>query len=220
MSQIIKKFSQFQSSNGDINEGAFDLLGGLFSKVGDGVIDVAKGYLAEYLYGFFGVKKESLLGRILTNLVETIDLSEYPRFVSGDISTLDLAPKLADASIEVLSETGIDGLASMMKIEDKDGWIYRTIKEMVSNESRKQDFRENLVSFWAWVLGGTSSANRKNPLRQNPLSKKKEPLTITPSDKKKIESDPAVRKSGMSASDILSSLTGGGIGQGKELIGK
>lgn len=218
MSQIIKRFSQFQSSG--LNEGVLDLLGGLVSKAGEGVIDVAKGKLAEYLYGFFGVKKESFLGRILTNLVETIDLSEYPKFISGDISTMDLAPKLADATIEVLTETGIDGLATMMKIEDKDGWIYRTLKEMASNESRKQDFRENLVSFWTFVLGGNQSSSRKNPLKQATQQNRKNPLSFSPAEKKQIESDPAVRKSGMSASDILSALTGGGVGQGRENIGK
>ena len=208
MSQIIKKFSDFHK----VDEGVMDFLGDIISSAGSGVVDVAKGKLIEYLYGYFGVEKESFLGRVLTNLVETIDISEYPQFLSGEVKVKDLAPKLADATIETLSEPGIDGIADKIGVKDKDGWVYRTLKEMISNQTRQNDFRENLVELWSMALGGGSSYSSAN---KTPFStaEPKNPLKFTPSEEKKIASDPKIKKaaeeSGMSMTNLLNSLTGG-----------
>ena len=86
MAKIIKKFSDFQSTNEDFS------LSSLIGSAGEGLVDVAKGKLIEYLYGYFGVKPESLLGTILTNFVEQVDIAEYPQFISGEISVRDMAP--------------------------------------------------------------------------------------------------------------------------------
>jgi hypothetical protein len=208
MSQIIKKFSDFQSTNEDFS------LSSLLSSAGEGVIDVAKGKLIEYLYGYFGVKPESLLGTIITNFVEQVDISEYPQFISGEISVRDMAPKLADATIETISDMGIDGIATKFKVEDKNGWIYRTIKEMLSNQTRKADFRETLVSLWTWVLGGTSSGSQS----AFPNTTGKNPLSVTPQEAQKLASNPAVQKaadqSNKNPMDLISSLLGGTPGRG------
>ena len=145
MAQIIKKFSDFQSTNEDFS------LSSLLSSAGEGLVDVAKGKLIEYLYGYFGVKPESLLGTILTNFVEQVDIAEYPQFISGEINVRDMAPKLADATIETITEMGIDGIATRFKVDDKNGWIYRTLKEMLSNQTRQADLRENLVGLWVFA---------------------------------------------------------------------
>jgi hypothetical protein len=208
MSKIIKKFSDFQSTNEDFS------LSSLLSSAGEGVIDVAKGKLIEYLYGYFGVKPESLLGTIITNFVEQVDIDEYPQFISGEISVRDMAPKLADATIETISEMGIDGIATRFKVDDKNGWIYRTLKEMLSNQTRQADLRKTLVELWTWVLGGSSSGSQS----AFPNTTGKNPLTVTPQEAQKLASNPAVQRaadqSNTNPMDLISNLLGGTPGRG------
>jgi len=208
MSQIIKKFSDFQSTNEDFS------LSSLIGSAGEGLVDVAKGKLTEYLYGYFGVKPESLLGTILTNFVEQVDIAEYPQFISGEISVRDMAPKLADATIETISEMGIDGIATRFKVEDKNGWIYRTLKEMLSNQTRQADLRKTLVELWTWVLGGSSSGSQS----AFPNTMGKNPLSVTPQEAQKLASNPAVQraadKSNTNPMDLISNLLGGTQGRG------
>lgn len=208
MSQIIKKFSDFQSTNEDFS------LSSLISSAGEGLVDVAKGKLTEYLYGYFGVKPESLIGTILTNFVEQVDIAEYPQFISGEISVRDMAPKLADATIETISEMGIDGIATRFKVEDKNGWIYRTLKEMLSNQTRQADLRKTLVELWTWVLGGASSGSQS----AFPGTTGKNPLSVTPQEAQRLASNPAVQKAASQSNtnpmDLISSILGGTQGRG------
>jgi hypothetical protein len=208
MAQIIKKFSDFQSTNEDFS------LSSLIGSAGEGLVDVAKGKLVEYLYGYFGVKPESLMGTIITNFVEQVDIAEYPQFISGEINVRDMAPKLADATIETISEMGIDGIATRFKVEDKNGWIYRTLKEMISNQTRQADFRETLVGLWTWVLGGASSGSQS----AFPNTTGKNPLTVTPQEAQKLAANPAVQKAAAQSNtnpmDLISSLYGGTPGRG------
>ena len=203
MSQIIKKFSDFQSTNEDFS------LSSLIGSAGEGLVDVAKGKLTEYLYGYFGVKPESLLGTILTNFVEQVDIAEYPQFISGEISVRDMAPKLADATIETISEMGIDGIATRFKVEDKNGWIYRTLKEMLSNQTRQADLRKTLVELWTWVLGGSSSGSQS----AFPNTMGKNPLSVTPQEAQKLASNPAVQRAAAQSNtnpmDLISKLMPG-----------
>jgi hypothetical protein len=203
MSKIIKKFSDFQSTNEDFS------LASLIGSAGEGLVDVAKGKLTEYLYGYFGVKSDSLLGTILTNFVEQVDIAEYPQFISGEISVRDMAPKLADATIETISDMGIDGIATKFKIEDKNGWIYRTLKEMLSNQTRQADFRETLVGLWTWILGGASSGAKT----AFSGTAGKNPLTVTPQEAQKLASNPAVQRAAAQSNtnpmDLISKLMPG-----------
>jgi hypothetical protein len=203
MAKIIKKFSDFQSTNEDFS------LGSLISSAGEGLVDVAKGKLIEYLYGYFGVKPESLLGTILTNFVEQVDIAEYPQFISGEISVRDMAPKLADATIETITEMGIDGIATKFKIEDKNGLVYKTFEEMLSNQSRRADLRENLVGLWTWVLGGASSGSQS----AFPNTTGKNPLSVTPQEAQKLAANPAVQKAAAQSNtnpmDLISRLLPG-----------
>ena len=203
MSKIIKKFSDFQSTNEDFS------LASLIGSAGEGLVDVAKGKLTEYLYGYFGVKSDSLLGTILTNFVEQVDIAEYPQFISGEISVRDMAPKLADATIETISDMGIDGIATKFKIEDKNGWIYRTLKEMLSNQTRQADFRETLVGLWTWILGGASSGAKT----AFSGTAGKNPLTVTPQEAQKLAANPAVQKAAAQSNtnpmDLISRLMPG-----------
>ena len=213
MSQIIKKFSDFQSTNEDFS------LGSLISSAGEGLVDVAKGKLLEWAYGYFGVNPDSLLGTILTNVVEQIDIAEYSQFISGEINVRDMAPKLADATIETISEMGIDPMMDRISGKlgyeiDKDGLVYRTIKEMISNQTRQADFRKTLIDLWTWVLGGTSSGSQS----AFPNTTGKNPLSVTPQEAQKLASNPAVQRAASQSKtdpmDLISNLLGGTPGRG------
>jgi len=208
MSKIIKNFSEFESTNEDFD---FSSILGNLGNVGT---DLIKGKVIEYMYGYLGVSPESILGTIITNLAETIEFSEYWDIITGggEMPVDKLAPKLADATIETFTELGIDGLAGKMNSNlDKSGLIYRSFKEMISNQARKEDFRKNLITMWTWVLtvgtkGGASTASN---------SKDKNPFSFTQEEAAKLASDPAVKKeiqnSGSSTSavaDMLKSFTG------------
>jgi len=196
MSKIIKNFSEFESTNEE-----FDL-SSIFSNLGNVGADLVKGKVAEYLYGYLGVKPESILGTVITNLVETIDFSEYWDIITGGGSfpASKIAPKLADATIETITEMGIDGITSKMSSSlDKSGLIYRSFKELISNQARKAEFRENLITMWTWILtaGGPSS------------SSKKKPFTLSKTEAKTLAKDPSLKGQGLNMSDLIKSFTGG-----------
>jgi hypothetical protein len=109
---------------------------------------------------------------------------------------------------------GIDGIATRFKVEDKNGWIYRTLKEMLSNQTRQADLRETLVDLWTWILGGASSGSKtafSNTAGKNPLM-------VTPQEAQKLASNPAVQRaadqSNTNPMDLISSLLGGTQGRG------
>ena len=216
MGKMIKKFSEFQKVN---EEGPMDFLSNLAGSGADAFGDVIKGKVSDYLLGFFGVKPESLFGTIIRNFAETVDVSDlYDLVVKGEggISVRTMAPKLTDVTMETLSEMGVDGIATRFKIEDKDGWIYRTIKEMISNQSKQADFRENILNFWTMILTSISGGENKSPFSQ--VKSGKNPLTITPQEAQKLAANPAVQKAAAQSNtnpmDLISNLLGGTPGRG------
>ena len=202
MTKIIKNFSDFHK----IDEGYGDILGGLVSSGSTALQDVIKNKVTAYLLEFFGADSEGIMGTIIKNFAETIyvtDLYDWIVKGKGDISVRTLAPRLADVTFETLFELGPDGIAERLKI-DKKGWIYSTIKEMLVNSAKKEEFKDHLLSFWTWVLttmaGGESKSvfgtvknNQKNPLQ--------------------IANDPEVKraaeKSGVDIASILRNLSAG-----------
>lgn len=212
MTKIIKNFTEFQRVD---EAGAMDFITNLVGSGADAFGDVIKGKVSDYLLNFFGVKPESLFGTIVRNFAETVDVSDLYDFIvkgEGGISVKTLAPKLTDVTMETLSEMGVDGIATRFKIEDKNGWIYRTIKEMISNQSKQADFRENILNFWTMILTSIAGGENKSPFAQ--VKSGKNPFQLTSAEEKKISSDPAVRqaaeKSGMDVTSILKGMMGGG----------
>jgi hypothetical protein len=216
MSKMIKKFSEFQKVN---EEGPMDFFSNLVGSGSDAFGDVIKGKVSDYLLGFFGVKPESLFGTIIRNFAETVDVSDlYDLVVKGEggISVRTMAPKLTDVTMETLSEMGVDGIATRFKIEDKNGWIYRTIKEMISNQSKQADFRENILNFWIMILTSVAGGENKSPFSQ--IKSGKNPLTITPQEAQKLAANPAVQraadKSNTNPMDLINRLSGSTPGRG------
>lgn len=155
MGNSIQTFSEFRASNNNsVNEGIFDTIGNLISSAGTGISDVIKGKAAAYLMDFFGIGEQSILSKLVQNFVEQIPVMDiFSILFQGKANSAYLAPKAADATIEFLTEKGLDGIAKDLKIET-DGWIYRTISEMLSNEARRKDFRQMLEDFYLSAFNG------------------------------------------------------------------
>ena len=211
MSKIIKNFSDFQKVNED---GAMDFVTNILGSGAEAVTDVVKGKVSDYLLSFFGVSPESLFGTIIRNFAETVDVSELYDFIikgEGGISVKTIAPKLTDVTMETITELGVDGLADRFKIQDKNGWIYRTIKEMISNSAKQATFRENILNFWTMILTSIAGGENKDPFAK--VKAGKNPFELTPDEEKKISTNPAVKqaaeKSGMDVTSILKGMMGG-----------
>lgn len=206
MDKNIKNFSEFNS----LDEGFS--LSSLFGNLGEVGSDLIKSKTSEFLLKFIGVSAESLIGMIVSKASQQISFSEYWDLVSGkgDFPVSKLAPKLADATIEIISDQGIDGITSKLNSSlDKSGLIYRAFKELITNQSRQNDFRKNLIGMWTSILtiGGASNA-------------KKSAFSFSKKDAKTLLKDPAVKSKGIDMSDLLKSLTGGSLTSGgKGLIG-
>lgn len=230
MSNIIKKFSDFrESSSEEVNEGVMDFVTSLLSKGTGAFSDVIKSKLASYLYEYLGVPEGSFLGTVIEKLVQQVDFSEYGDLImGGSIPVNKMAPKLADATLETVTAMGVRPLAEKLGVKDTNGLIYRTIEEMITNETKKREFHDTLVTFWTWVLGGGSPRSPKKTALFKPElegDKSKGFFDFTPSEEKKIASDPAFKSAmsqqgAMGVSDILSSMTGGSPSSGgKSLLG-
>jgi hypothetical protein len=71
----------------------------------------------------------------------------------GKASAPYLAPKAAQATMEFLQEKGLDGIAQALGIDEK-GLIFRTVSEMISNETTKGTFTKSLEQFYLEIFGG------------------------------------------------------------------
>ena len=212
MSKMIKKFSEFQKVNED---GAMDFITNMLGSGATAVTDVVKGKVSDYLLSYFGVNADSIFGTIIRNFAETVDVSDLYDFIvngKGEISVKTIAPKLADVTMETLTELGVDGIATRLKIEDKNGWIYRTVKEMISNSAKKTEFRENILNFWTMILSSIAGGENKSPFVAGNQTGKN-PFALNPAEEKKLSTDPAIQqaaeKSGMDVSSILKGIMGG-----------
>jgi len=202
MTKTIKNFSDFRK----VDEGYEDILGGLASSASTAFTDVIKNKVTAYLLEFFGANPDSIMGTIIKNFAETIyvtDLYDWIVKGQGDISVRTLAPRLADVTFETLFELTPDGLAERLKI-DKKGWIYSTIKEMLVNSAKKEEFRDHLLSFWTWVLTSMSGGESKSVFG-TVKNGQRSPLRIAEDPEVKK----AAEKSGIDMATILRNLSSG-----------
>lgn len=224
MSNIIKNFSDFQGSSHRVNEGVGDFIGGLFSKAGGAFSDVIKSKIASYLYEWLGVPEGSFFGTVIEKVAQQIDIAEYGDFITGgSIPVEKFAPKLADATMETLVTMGVRPTAEKLGVKDTNGLVYRTIEEMITNETKKKEFRDFLVIMYSWMLGGGGSGSSgKNsmfkPVVKDKSGNPKSMFSFTPEEQKKMASDPAVKNAtqsgGLKFDDILANLTGGSSAPG------
>jgi hypothetical protein len=194
MANNIKSFSDFKSASvSDVNENwVSDLLG----YAGGAFSDVLKGKASAYLMSFFGIGEQSIFSKLVQNFVEQIPIADLTKIIfAGKANSAYLAPKMADATIEFLSEKGLDGIAQDLHI-DPSGWIYRTLSEIVSNQARRENFREQLVGFYLQAFNGFESPdmdefkNSLSPMETRSLEKGLEDvarrsggdINITPSE--------------------------------------
>jgi hypothetical protein len=118
------------------------------------VSDVVKGKVTAVLLSKLGIKEGTIFEKLVENFVETIPVKDYYSLVfKGKASAPYLAPKAAQATMEFLQEKGLDGIAQALGIDEK-GLIYRTVSEMISNETTKGDFSKTLEQFYLEIFGG------------------------------------------------------------------
>ena len=211
MANNIKSFEDFKSES--VNENWFsDSLSGLLGYAGNAFSDVLKGKASAYLLSFFGIGEQSIFSKLVQNFVEQIPVADLTKIIfAGKANSAYLAPKMADASIEFLTEKGLDGIAQDLGIE-QDGWIYRTISEMLTNQVRREDFRNSLEEFYLQAFNGFEGASDKEDFMRS-LSSTEERTLRSGIDRvvgAKGEDVDVDRSSGDFVSDFLSSLSGNG----------
>lgn len=145
MSSIIKNFDDFQNEKG-LDES--NMFSSLFSKATTAVTDVITTKITAYLLNLLGISEKSIFSTLVQEFIEQIPIKDYITvFFGRKVDSNYLAPKAADATMEFLTREGFDGIAKNLGIEE-DGFIYRTITEMISNEVKSKEFREKLEKFY------------------------------------------------------------------------
>ena len=156
--QKVQNFDEFTSKKIDeANDSffSFDFLGNLFTKGFDAFTDVLKGKVTAHIMEYLGIGEGSILSKLVQNFVETIPVKDYYAILfKSKISAPYLAPKAAQATIEFLTEMGVDGIAKNLGITDNNGYLYRTISEMLTNEVGKKEFSKKIENFYLSMFGG------------------------------------------------------------------
>ena len=154
----VKSFEEFHS--GELKEDSsslfsFDFVGNLFSKGLDAFSDVLKGKVIAFLMEKLGIGEGSIFSKLVQNFVETIPVGDYYAILfKGKASAPYLAPKAAQATLEFLQEKGVDGIAEALGVTDKNGLLYRTISESLTNQTTQQNFKKSMENFYLQLFGG------------------------------------------------------------------
>ncbi len=159
----VKSFDEFNS--GELTEASssvfsFDFLGNLFTKGLDAFSDVLKGKVIAFLMEKLGISEGSIFSKLVQNFVETIPVADYYAILfKGKVSAPYLAPKAAQATLEFLQEKGVDGIADALGVSDKNGLLYRTISEALTNQTTQQNFKKSMENFFLQLFGGISETS-------------------------------------------------------------
>jgi hypothetical protein len=202
MSSIITPYREFEPDQ-NLNESNW--FSGLLTKTWSGFTDVIKGKIVSFLLKFLGIGESSIFSKLVQNFVEQIPVSDYPKILfKGKVDAKYLAPKAADATIEFLNEKGLDGVAQNLDI-DPNGYIYRTISEMLSNEARRANFRENLENFYLSTFNSLSFSDGKFGSTFSPNERNKIGTELQNAARKQAEETGKSKIEG-SAEKLLNSL--------------
>ena len=159
----VKSFDEFNS--GELTEASssvfsFDFLGNLFTKGLDAFSDGLKGKVTAFLMEKLGISEGSIFSKLVQNFVETIPVADYYAILfKGKVSAPYLAPKAAQATLEFLQEKGVDGIADALGVSDKNGLLYRTISEALTNQTTQQNFKKSMENFFLQLFGGISETS-------------------------------------------------------------
>lgn len=227
MSNRIKKFSDFDSplTESGAQDMNLDFLGpfkGIGKSALDSIVKVAKGKFVKLIAGKLGVPEKSFFMEVIDTVAKQYTLEEYWKFFTqGEIPASELAPRLAQATMEILLTKGIDPLAQKLGV-GTEGLIYQTARQMIVNEASREQFKQNLSQLYAMLLGavGVQAAptTKKTVLgKEITVKAKKDPsidiqsassqagkITLSPEEKeelkKAIEEDPEAKAAISSAS--------------------
>lgn len=158
---------------------SFDFLGNLFTEGFGAFSDVLKGKVIAYLMEYLGIAENTIFSKLVQNFVEQIEVKDYYGILFGDKKKASyFAPKAAEATIEFLTEKGVDGIAKDLGVTDTNGYLYRTISEMLTNQTKKAGFTKTLENFYLSLFGG---------LPQSSMDDFKK--SLKPEEKAKLEND-------------------------------
>jgi hypothetical protein len=188
----VKKFDDFEYSdrNNGLNEEEGILgslasgVGSIFKGIGRGVdfmipaIEPAlKRYIASTLLKKWGILDDSTFSFIIQNVIKLIPVKDYPGILAGDkLNAEYLAPLLAEATMQMITEKGIDTILGPIAKAvglDTAGLAYKTLVERVQLLMKdREKFKGSLAGIFKF-LGSVEVSFGEFAKDQDPATQKK-----------------------------------------------
>jgi hypothetical protein len=188
----VKKFDDFEYSdrNNGLNEEEGILgslasgVGSIFKGLGRGVdfmipaVEPAlKRWLASTLLKKWGILDDSTFSFIIQNVIKLIPVKDYPGILTGDkLNAEYLAPLLAEATMQMITEKGIDTILGPIAKAvglDTAGLAYKTLVERVQLLMKdREKFKGSLAGIFKF-LGSVEVSFGEFAKDQDPATQKK-----------------------------------------------
>lgn len=107
-----------------LNEGLWDMIGGLFGNLAGGVTDSIKSAICNFLLARLGASREDFMGQVICNAFEEMEISEWASIFSGDPNRCQI---IGQNILEALAETIAERTADQAFDIDENSWLYRAI---------------------------------------------------------------------------------------------
>lgn len=136
-----------------LNEGFFDVLGSGLNFLVPGIINTIKQKVIAFILERFGIIEKSPLSKVVQEVVDEIDSSEYMGILTGkNLNSEFLIPKFSSAAVDFLQRTGFDGIAESVGIETG-GFLYNSIRESIEERlSNTGDLKKDIEKFLGSLL--------------------------------------------------------------------
>lgn len=133
LQQILKEELLYLEERKKLNEGILDVLGGIFGSGVNALIDRLKARIARYFLERAGIDVNGVLGRVLVNVFENLEVSEVWDIITKEE---ERCPKIASEILEAIAETMLEDLPGLLGFQPR-GWfgtnVYVTVREMATN---------------------------------------------------------------------------------------
>ena len=161
-SRYILTLENFNHEDYSTNENDLtDFFYGLVDIGGDAIQRQLKQKVTSFLLEKLGIKEKSKFSRIVQEVVEEIELSDYYDIIAGKKDAEYWAPKLAKSFQGFLLSEGLNGMAESWGL-DTTGFLYGTIKEALeeyfTDPEFQKKFAESIVSLISPLVGGEATA--------------------------------------------------------------
>ena len=109
LKRIILKEVKTVYENQMLNEGILDFFSSIFGAGAGGIIDRLKNTICQKVLSVFGVQSNSLIGKVICNFFENLEIAEIWRVMSGRESACQgIVRELLEALEETLAEEGAE----------------------------------------------------------------------------------------------------------------